>query len=78
MPQFTATFVPGGFDDYYMPEVVAPAPQRYVVACFPHLALTHLRGAAKLPCSGWQASREKSWELKADTLHWSGDTQGYA
>ncbi|KFA53001.1 hypothetical protein S40293_05916 [Stachybotrys chartarum IBT 40293] len=23
-----ATFVPGGFDDYYMPEVVAPAPQR--------------------------------------------------
>ncbi|OHE98514.1 hypothetical protein CORC01_06135 [Colletotrichum orchidophilum] len=28
MPQFGATFVPGGFDDYYMPEVVAPAPQR--------------------------------------------------
>ncbi|KAK4187855.1 hypothetical protein QBC35DRAFT_451868 [Podospora australis] len=28
MPQFTATFVPGGYDDYYMPEVVAPAPQR--------------------------------------------------
>ncbi|SPO05095.1 related to SKT5 protein [Cephalotrichum gorgonifer] len=26
--QFTATFVPGGFDDYYMPEVLAPAPQR--------------------------------------------------
>lgn len=29
-PQFGATFVPGGFDDYYMPEVVAPSPQRYV------------------------------------------------
>ncbi|GAB1317220.1 Chitin synthase regulatory factor 4 [Madurella fahalii] len=28
MPQFGATFVPGGYDDYYMPEVVAPAPQR--------------------------------------------------
>ncbi|KAJ0297837.1 hypothetical protein COL5a_011115 [Colletotrichum fioriniae] len=28
MPQFGATFVPGGFDDYYMPEVIAPAPQR--------------------------------------------------
>ncbi|CAM1503668.1 Fc.00g012590.m01.CDS01 [Cosmosporella sp. VM-42] len=27
-PQLGATFVPGGFDDYYMPEVVAPAPQR--------------------------------------------------
>lgn len=27
-PQFAATFVPGGFDDYYMPEVIAPAPQR--------------------------------------------------
>ncbi|OLN87630.1 Chitin synthase regulatory factor 4 [Colletotrichum chlorophyti] len=28
MSQFGATFVPGGFDDYYMPEVVAPSPQR--------------------------------------------------
>ncbi|KAH6677821.1 hypothetical protein F5X68DRAFT_213269 [Plectosphaerella plurivora] len=28
MPQFTATFVPGGIDDYYMPEVIAPSPQR--------------------------------------------------
>ncbi|KAM0593770.1 hypothetical protein ACHAQF_001745 [Verticillium nonalfalfae] len=28
MPQLGATFVPSGFDDYYMPEVVAPAPQR--------------------------------------------------
>lgn len=28
-PQFAATFVPGGVDDYYMPEVLAPAPQRY-------------------------------------------------
>ncbi|KAK2612214.1 hypothetical protein QQS21_001790 [Conoideocrella luteorostrata] len=26
--QFGATFVPGGFDDYYMPEVIAPSPQR--------------------------------------------------
>ncbi|KAK0384248.1 hypothetical protein NLU13_8336 [Sarocladium strictum] len=26
--QLGATFVPGGFDDYYMPEVVAPSPQR--------------------------------------------------
>lgn len=26
-----ATFVPGGWDDYYMPEVVAPSPQRYVL-----------------------------------------------
>jgi hypothetical protein len=29
-PELGATFVPGGFDDYYMPEVVAPSPQRYV------------------------------------------------
>ncbi|KAL2024737.1 hypothetical protein VTK56DRAFT_5558 [Thermocarpiscus australiensis] len=28
MPQLGATFVPGGYDDYYMPEVVSPAPQR--------------------------------------------------
>ncbi|KAK0648775.1 hypothetical protein B0T16DRAFT_119514 [Cercophora newfieldiana] len=28
MPRLGATFVPGGFDDYYMPEVIAPAPQR--------------------------------------------------
>ncbi|KAK4240725.1 hypothetical protein C8A03DRAFT_31110 [Achaetomium macrosporum] len=28
MPELGATFVPGGYDDYYMPEVVAPAPQR--------------------------------------------------
>ncbi|KEZ45468.1 hypothetical protein SAPIO_CDS1783 [Scedosporium apiospermum] len=27
-PQLGATFVPGGFDDYYMPEVYAPSPQR--------------------------------------------------
>lgn len=31
MPELGATFYPGGVDDYYMPEVVAPAPQRYVV-----------------------------------------------
>ncbi|KAK7738428.1 hypothetical protein SLS62_011394 [Diatrype stigma] len=30
MPQFGATFYPGGVDDFYMPEVVAPAPQRAV------------------------------------------------
>ncbi|KAL2163747.1 hypothetical protein VTH06DRAFT_5806 [Thermothelomyces fergusii] len=28
MAQFGATFVPGGQDDYYMPELVSPAPQR--------------------------------------------------
>ncbi|KAI1080303.1 hypothetical protein F5B20DRAFT_107741 [Whalleya microplaca] len=28
MPGFGATFYPGGMDDYYMPEVVAPSPQR--------------------------------------------------
>ncbi|KAM3514147.1 hypothetical protein MY11210_002248 [Beauveria gryllotalpidicola] len=27
-PDLGATFVPGGFDDYYLPEVVAPSPQR--------------------------------------------------
>ncbi|OAA73739.1 Tetratricopeptide-like helical [Cordyceps fumosorosea ARSEF 2679] len=27
-PKLGATFVPGGFDDYYLPEVVAPSPQR--------------------------------------------------
>lgn len=30
-----ATFVPGGFDDYYLPapqpELISPSPQRYVV-----------------------------------------------
>lgn len=30
MPNFGATFYPGGMDDYYMPEVLAPSPQRYV------------------------------------------------
>lgn len=28
MPQFGATFYPGGMDDYLMPEVLAPLPQR--------------------------------------------------
>ncbi|GFP60101.1 chitin synthase regulatory factor 4 [Trichoderma asperellum] len=28
-PQLGATFVPGSDDDYFMPEVVAPSPQRY-------------------------------------------------
>ncbi|CAK7208458.1 hypothetical protein SBRCBS47491_000099 [Sporothrix bragantina] len=28
MPKFEATFVPGGYDDYFMPEVIAPSPQR--------------------------------------------------
>ncbi|KIH88955.1 chitin synthase activator [Sporothrix brasiliensis 5110] len=28
MPKLEATFVPGGYDDYYMPEVIAPSPQR--------------------------------------------------
>ncbi|KAI6748483.1 hypothetical protein HG530_015519 [Fusarium avenaceum] len=32
-PQLGATFVPGGFDDYYMPEVVAPAPQSAGCGC---------------------------------------------
>ncbi|OAA64663.1 Tetratricopeptide-like helical [Niveomyces insectorum RCEF 264] len=28
MPKLEATFVPSGYDDYYMPEVIAPSPQR--------------------------------------------------
>lgn len=28
--QLGATFYPGGIDDFYMPEVVSPAPQRSV------------------------------------------------
>jgi hypothetical protein len=27
-----ATFVPGGDDSYYMPEVIAPAPQRSAIS----------------------------------------------
>ena len=34
-----ATFVPGGWDDYYMPEVVAPSPQRYVLVLVLFLVL---------------------------------------
>lgn len=33
-PQLGATFVPGGYDDFYMPapdpELISPAPQRLV------------------------------------------------
>ncbi len=29
-PQLGATFTPGGVDDFYMPEVISPAPQRWV------------------------------------------------
>ncbi|KAI0857518.1 hypothetical protein F4860DRAFT_353196 [Xylaria cubensis] len=32
MPQFGATFYPGGVDDYLMPEVLAPLPQSSMVA----------------------------------------------
>ncbi|KAJ4415604.1 hypothetical protein N0V82_007238 [Gnomoniopsis sp. IMI 355080] len=28
MPQFSSTFIPGGHDDYHMPEMYAPSPQR--------------------------------------------------
>ncbi|KAK3320002.1 hypothetical protein B0T19DRAFT_404531 [Cercophora scortea] len=35
MPRLGATFVPGGYDDFYMPEVIAPAPQR-VMPEVPH------------------------------------------
>jgi hypothetical protein len=28
-PQLGATFYPGGMDDFYMPEVISPLPQRY-------------------------------------------------
>jgi len=27
-PQLGATFYPGGMDDFYMPEVISPLPQR--------------------------------------------------
>lgn len=33
-PQLGATFYPGGVDDFYMPEVVSPLPQRYALADF--------------------------------------------
>jgi hypothetical protein len=40
MPQFGATFMPG-HDDYMMPEVVAPSPQRYVLSSSaPRVALS--------------------------------------
>ena len=29
-PQLGATFTPGGLDDFYLPEVISPAPQRCV------------------------------------------------
>jgi hypothetical protein len=29
-PRVGATFYPGGTDDFYMPEVISPAPQRFV------------------------------------------------
>lgn len=35
MPQFGATFYPGGVDDFSMPEVIAPAPQRLVIVPIP-------------------------------------------
>jgi hypothetical protein len=45
-PQLGATFVPGGFDDYYMPapspEVISPAPQRFVCP-LPHSTYMKLR-----------------------------------
>ena len=30
-PHLAATFYPGGVDDFYIPEVVSPAPQRLVL-----------------------------------------------
>lgn len=29
-PRLGATFTPGGSDDFYLPEVISPAPQRLV------------------------------------------------
>jgi hypothetical protein len=29
-PQLGATFYPGGSDDFYMPELISPSPQRLV------------------------------------------------
>lgn len=36
-PHVGATFYPGGVDDFYMPEVISPAPQRYVEMQWPPL-----------------------------------------
>lgn len=34
-PKLGATFYPGGQDDFYMPELISPSPQRYVlILCF--------------------------------------------
>ncbi|KAF4980383.1 hypothetical protein FZEAL_3613 [Fusarium zealandicum] len=49
-PQLGATFVPGGFDDYYMPEVVAPSPQSFHFP-FPSSSLALLR-RLELACAG--------------------------
>lgn len=44
-----ATFVPGSDDDYFMPEVVAPSPQRYAFSIlFPHPCLPSLLGPIAL------------------------------
>ena len=55
-PALGATFYPGGVDDFYMPEVISPSPQR----CVPDLALIF---TGRLPvCQtliGYKASRQK-------------------
>lgn len=34
-PSVGATFVPGGSDDFYLPEVVSPKPKRYALLVIP-------------------------------------------
>lgn len=73
MPQFGATFYPGGVDDFYMPEVIAPAPQR-VMPEVPHNMQQDLqrmeseaRSVEPRPYGGSQHGREPSLSTVLNT-----------
>ncbi|KAI9876081.1 MAG: hypothetical protein M1830_007385 [Pleopsidium flavum] len=63
-PQLGATFYPGGVDDFYMPEVISPAPQRVMPEVPEHiqdnLAHLELEGDGPKTLSGPQSPTQYS------------------
>ncbi|KAI1157735.1 hypothetical protein F5B18DRAFT_141448 [Nemania serpens] len=56
MPQFGATFYPGGVDDYLMPEVLAPSPQRVM----PEVPHNMQQGLQRMELEATEVARTKN------------------
>lgn len=53
-PRLGATWYPGGQDDFYMPEVISPSPQRCVLSVLVKIVYG-------LPSSCWRLALVETW-----------------